>query len=100
MPLTEEFPPFDVGPTIVSCLGPGRKVVVLIAGTLITIVSGTLRFPGVQLTTPPFARVRFVTAPVRTSVKLTWPPVIPVGPAGPMKSPEIVIWRPPLVGTT
>src|SRR5262249_978339 len=93
MPLTLELPPFDVAPTIVSCFGPGRNVVVLSAGTWMTIVSGVLAEPGVQLPTPRFALVSVVTAPVRASVRLTCPPVIPVGPAGPMKSPLIVIRR-------
>src|SRR5262249_11794175 len=93
MPLTLDWPPFDVAPTIVSCFGPGRNWPVLSAGTWMTIVSGVLPEPGVQLTTPPFARVRFVTVPVRASVRFTCPPVIPVGPAGPMKSPWIVIRR-------
>src|SRR6516165_8152688 len=58
-----------------------------------TIVSGTWPEPGVQLTTPPFALVSVVTFPVRASVRLTCPPAAPAGPAGPMKSPWIVIRR-------
>ena len=92
-PLALDWPPFDVAPTIVSCFGPGRNVLVLIAGTWMTIVSGVLPEPGVQLTTPPFALVRVVTSPVRASVRLTCPPLIPAGPAGPMKSPVSVIRR-------
>src|SRR5215469_2476817 len=90
MPFTLDWPPFEVAPTIVSSFGPGRNVVVLIAGTWITIVSGTAPEPGVQLTTPPFALVSVVTSPVRASVRLTCPPA---GPAGPMKSPVMVIRR-------
>jgi hypothetical protein len=63
-------------------------------------VSGVLPVPGVQLTMPPPAsvgppalRVRVVTAPVRASVSVTRPPVAPVGPCVPMKSPWIVIRR-------
>src|SRR5690348_6146801 len=92
MPLTLDWPPFEFAPTIVSCFGPGRKVL-LSAGTWMTIVSGVLPEPCVQLTTPPLALVSVVTSPVRTSVRLTCPPVAPVGPAGPMKSPWIVIRR-------
>src|SRR5262245_31629681 len=93
MPLTLESPPFDVAPTIVSCFGPGRNAPVLSAGTWMTIVSGVLPEPGVQLTTPPLARVSVVVVPVRSSVRSMCPPVAPVGPAGPMKSPVIVIRR-------
>src|SRR5215471_13591192 len=93
MPLTLDWPPFEVAPTIVSCFGPGRNAPVVAAGTWMTIVSGVLAEPGVQLTTPPFALVSVVTSPVRASVRLTCPPVTPVGPAGPMKSPWIVIRR-------
>src|SRR5215472_10721816 len=91
MPLTLDSPPLDVAPTIVSCFGPGRNP--LSAGTWMTIVSGVLPEPGVQLTTPPLARVSVVTAPVRSSVRLTCPPAAPGGPAGPMKSPVMVIRR-------
>src|SRR5215470_18641641 len=93
MPLTLDWPPFEVAPTIVSCFGPGGNAPVVAAGTWMTIVSGVLAEPGVQLTTPPLARVRFVTVPVRASVRLTCPPLIPAGPAGPMKSPVSVIRR-------
>ena len=84
--MTLDTPPLAFAVTIVSCFGPGRKRRVrrsaLIAGTWITIVSGVLPLPGVQLTMPPFARVSVVRAPVRTSVSVTRPPVAPVGPAG------------------
>src|SRR5262245_5671303 len=92
-PFTLEGPPLEVAPTMVSCFGPGRNVVVLIAGTWMTMVSGVLPLPGVQLTTPPFARVSVVTLPL-ASVRLTCPPVAPVGPAVPMKSAWMVIRRP------
>ena len=84
MPLTLDTPPLDCrAVTIVSCFGPGRNVAGwLSAGTWITIVSGVLPVPGVQLTTPPFALVSVVTSPVRASVSVTRPPVAPVGPAG------------------
>src|SRR5215472_3891100 len=93
MPLTLDWPPFEVAPTIVSSFGPGGNAPVVAAGTWMTIVSGTAAVPGVQLTTPPFALVRVVTLPVRASVRLTCPPVGPAGPAGPMKSALIVIRR-------
>src|SRR5690349_24244592 len=93
MPLTLDEPPLEFAPTIVSCFGPGRNVVVLIAGTWMTIVSGALPEPGVQLTTPPLALVSVVTVPVRASVRLTCPPPAPAAPAGPMKSAWIVIRR-------
>src|SRR5262250_27 len=94
MPLTLLTAPLAFDVTIVSCLGPGRNVVVLIAGTWMTIVSGVLPLPGVQLTMPPpAARVSVVTVPVRASVSVTRPPVAFAGPAVPMKSPVIVIRR-------
>src|SRR5215467_8820792 len=93
MPLTLDWPPFEVAPTIVSCFGPGGNAPVVAAGTWMTIVSGTAPEPGVQLTTPPFALVSVVTFPVRASVRLTCPPAGPAGPAGPMKSAWIVIRR-------
>src|SRR5689334_7436676 len=93
MPLTLDSPPFEFAPTIVSCFGPGWNAPGLSAGTWMTIVSGTAPEPGVQLTTPPFALVSVVTAPVRASVRLTCPPAAPGGPAGPMKSLWIVIRR-------
>ena len=77
IPLTLGTPPppgLVSAVTIVSCFGPGRKLSglgrpatvsgsVLSAGTWMTIVSGVLPDPGVQLTMPPFARVRVDTLP-------------------------------------
>src|SRR5215469_10023729 len=93
MPLTLDWPPLAFAPTIVSCFGPGGNAPLVAAGTWMTIVSAVLPEPGVQLTMPPFALVSVVTTPVRASVRLTCPPAAPGGPAGPMKSPWIVIRR-------
>src|SRR5215472_12544744 len=95
MPFTLGTPPppgFVSAVMIVSSLGPGGKAAD-IAGTLITIVSGVLVVPGVQLAIPRLALVKVVTAPVRTSVSVTRPPVAPAAPAMPMKSPWMLTCR-------
>ena len=79
MPLTLDTPPppglvFAV--MMASCLGSRFGAASEVsAGTLITIVSGVLVVPGVQLTIPPLARVKVCTWPLRTSVSVTRPPV-------------------------
>ncbi len=54
MPLTLATLPLALAVTMVSCLGPGGKLLLRL-GTRMVMVSGVLPEPGVQLTMPPLA---------------------------------------------